>query len=205
MTHPFNQEETLVRCPHCSAINSLGETACAACGRPLRLTNSYVTGPLDRTPTALVMRDRDTEPLTSQRIVLLQVMPSGVCVTLTDRPSITLGRPTSPSSDYLDLAPYNGVRQGVSRRHCRLDRRHNHLYLTDLNSTNGTYLNGEPIKPGLSYPIADGDQIVLGLLYLTVFFGEPATELPDTDPLLEHWADMPDNTPDETLLTPPVD
>ncbi len=50
--------------------------------------------------------------------------------------------------------------RGVSRMHAKLLRRENRLYLTDLNSTNGTYINGERMESGKEYPLEEGDSVV---------------------------------------------
>ena len=63
----------------------------------------------------------------------------------------TLGR--EPSSDYQihDAA--------MSRRHCTIDRRDNGWGIVDLDSRNGTMVNGVPIR---AHALADGDQIRVG-------------------------------------------
>ena len=56
--------------------------------------------------------------------------------------------------------------QGISRIHLKLERRENGIWITDLNSTNGTALNGEPLKPNEERRLRDGDRIWLaGLVY----------------------------------------
>jgi hypothetical protein len=51
---------------------------------------------------------------------------------------------------------------GVSRRQALLVRRGLRLFLRDLNSANGTQLNGKDIVPGVDTPVQDGDRIALG-------------------------------------------
>lgn len=48
----------------------------------------------------------------------------------------------------------------VSRRHCRISFVRETAWLTDLESTNGTELNGQRIE--VSSPLRDGDVITLG-------------------------------------------
>ncbi|MFV2016831.1 MAG: FHA domain-containing protein [Candidatus Heimdallarchaeota archaeon] len=50
----------------------------------------------------------------------------------------------------------------VSRRHLRIFKSDGHVYLQDLNSTNGTSLQGIKIRPGIVYSIKNADQILLG-------------------------------------------
>lgn len=49
--------------------------------------------------------------------------------------------------------------KGISRLHAKLIKRESGLYLLDLNSTNGTYLNGELLKGGVEYLLEEGDTI----------------------------------------------
>ena len=49
----------------------------------------------------------------------------------------------------------------VSRRHAMVTFEQGRYYLTDLKSTNGTYLNGSRLIPSMKYPINPGDRIAL--------------------------------------------
>lgn len=67
---------------------------------------------------------------------------------------------TQPGLDYCPKF------HGVSRLHLKLEWREGHVWLTDLNSTNGTALNGEPLKPNEERRLEDGDRLWLaGLVY----------------------------------------
>ncbi len=52
----------------------------------------------------------------------------------------------------------------ISRMHARFSRNGNKIYITDLNSTNGTFRNGMRLAPNASEPIEPGDEIRLGKL-----------------------------------------
>jgi pSer/pThr/pTyr-binding forkhead associated (FHA) protein len=63
----------------------------------------------------------------------------------------TIGR--APAADF-------NVDAGmVSRVHCRLSARATDLEVTDLESTNGTYVNGQRVAQAL---LVDGDQLGVG-------------------------------------------
>jgi pSer/pThr/pTyr-binding forkhead associated (FHA) protein len=66
----------------------------------------------------------------------------------------------------IDLSPHGGDKNGVSRRHARLVTQGGRRWISDLNSTNFTFLNGEKLEPGGYYPLTSGDQIRFGLLTL---------------------------------------
>lgn len=47
--------------------------------------------------------------------------------------------------------------RGISRMHAKLMKKPDGLYLLDLNSTNGTFLNGEAVVSGEEYKLDEGD------------------------------------------------
>jgi hypothetical protein len=53
----------------------------------------------------------------------------------------------------------------VSRIHARFDRQDNHIFTTDMNSTNGTYKNGLRMQPQETLEIEPGDEIRFGNLH----------------------------------------
>ncbi len=77
-----------------------------------------------------------------------------------DGNTITLGRGTSNAVQLNDTE--------ISREHAEFSRRGAAFVLRDLNSSNGTFVNGQPIK---EHVLANGDQVQLGrtlLLYTSV-------------------------------------
>lgn len=68
----------------------------------------------------------------------------------------------------LDLAPYGGLEKGISRRHAMLRPTADRLILIDLQSTNGTHVNGMKINAGVPKHLEDNDTITLGALSFTV-------------------------------------
>ena len=56
----------------------------------------------------------------------------------------------------------------VSRIHCRFIERENKICIMDLNSTNGTFLNGLPIKSGEVLEIEKNDEILIGKVKMNV-------------------------------------
>lgn len=74
----------------------------------------------------------------------------------------------------LDLAAFGGDKTGVSRRHAVLSWQGDSVYIEDLDSTNGTRINGLRLSPNRLYRLHDGDEIELGSARLIVRF-VPAT------------------------------
>lgn len=61
----------------------------------------------------------------------------------------------------------------VSRHHARITRENGRFALQDLDSKNGTYLNGQPVKEKVM--LQDGDEIQMALCVKLVFIGTGAT------------------------------
>jgi pSer/pThr/pTyr-binding forkhead associated (FHA) protein len=73
---------------------------------------------------------------------------------------------------HIDLSRNNAVDNGVSRLHGRLHYENRTFYIEDLNSVNGTYLNGDPLEPGLKTPIRNADELRFGRLRVYAYFLE---------------------------------
>jgi len=69
---------------------------------------------------------------------------------------ISIGR----SSDNVLILPPTD--QSISRNHTLIEKKNNQLYLVDLNSKNGTYLNGRKILPKKKILVNPGDSIKIG-------------------------------------------
>ena len=54
--------------------------------------------------------------------------------------------------------------KSISRMHAKFSRNGASVYITDLNSTNGTFRNGMRLMPNASEEIEPGDEIRLGKL-----------------------------------------
>lgn len=76
-------------------------------------------------------------------------------ITLIDKPFFTIGT----AQNFVDLMLSSPA---VSRAHCRITCKEDRYYLSDLNSTNGTFLNGTPIPPNTEHPLQFEDEITVG-------------------------------------------
>ncbi len=151
----------MITCWHCSATLLNGTIFCDACGAALlegaarRLAPPFAdAGPPDpaRPPTS--------EP----RLVLAA---SGASIPLPATPQLVVGRAgeQGPGPD-IDLTPFQAAAAGVSRAHARLDLGGPHPRIEDLDSTNGTYVNGRRLAPRSPVRLHCGDEISLGQLAL---------------------------------------
>lgn len=71
-------------------------------------------------------------------------------------------------SDFLDLTPYGAGNRGVSRVHARIYLEDDHLFVEDMNSRNGTFVNNEPVNPFKTKLIGHGDRLRLGNLVMVL-------------------------------------
>lgn len=69
------------------------------------------------------------------------------------------GRPTSPD---VDLNQLDALKLGVSRRHAMLRPTSRNLYLIDLDSTNGTFVNAVPVGRGMAQVLRTRDTVAMG-------------------------------------------
>jgi hypothetical protein len=87
---------------------------------------------------------------------------------------VTLGR-TSPNSVYqpiVDLTRYGGYERGLSRLHAAIQRVGDQFMVTDLKSSNGTWLNGKRLEPDVPSVMRSGDRLKLSLMRIDVYFNE---------------------------------
>ena len=105
-------------------------------------------------------------------VVRLSIADSGRELEFPVSKEVTLGRLDAASATFpdVDLTPDNGLEKGVSRRHARITRKASELYLEDLGSVNGTYLNGKRLTPYLPHALKDEDEIRLSRILMHVYF-----------------------------------
>jgi hypothetical protein len=104
--------------------------------------------------------------------ILLQIEAENrttIGLSLSDR--IIIGRSEGEPADLgLDLAPYGGEQHGVSRVHAAFSFDNGAIYIEDLNSTNGTRINGFQLTPMQPYRLRDGDELEFGRARMTIRF-----------------------------------
>jgi pSer/pThr/pTyr-binding forkhead associated (FHA) protein len=150
-----------MHCPECGFVNAEGANYCQKCGAFLAEPASGEDG--DTTASYELEETGELKPVDIQGI-------SGDGATLAIRAGggragevfalagekMTIGR--SPDAEvFLDDVT-------VSRNHALLVRRRDGLYLDDLGSLNGTYVNRHRIE---SHKLANGDELQVGKYKLT--------------------------------------
>ncbi len=151
-----------MHCPECGFVNAEGANYCQKCGAFLGGAD-VVTGGGDTTEAFHVGETGELKPVDLERV-------TGAGATLVIRSGggrsgevfdasaerMTIGR--SPDAEvFLDDVT-------VSRNHALLVRRRDGLYIDDLGSLNGTYVNRRRID---SHRLQNGDELQVGKYKLT--------------------------------------
>ncbi len=171
--HDIYAQKQGTACPTCGRPLSLSATYCPHCGSPVFPKDDtqdtllvFPTAPLKRKPQVPPPLHSTKEKRKPQTHIILQVLPSGTCLTLDMREPKILGRSSTQAKNVVDLSEFNALEHGVSRRHCKLELKDDQLLLTDLESSNGTYLNNKLLVPHQKYVVLHGDRLILGTLHL---------------------------------------
>ena len=106
-------------------------------------------------------------------VTVMLMMPGGQMFKLSGKTEYQMGRsePTRPSKPDVDLADWQGMELGVSRRHGKLHFDNGRLYYTDLKSSNGSRVNGASLYSEIPVALDDGDEICLGKIAFRIYFG----------------------------------
>lgn len=85
-----------------------------------------------------------------------------------------LGRSDGTSSyePDIDLFEHGAQEMGVSRRHAVLVRHRGLVNIIDLDSVNGTFLNGKRLSPHIPYAFNPGDRLSLANLEIVIVQAE---------------------------------
>jgi pSer/pThr/pTyr-binding forkhead associated (FHA) protein len=85
---------------------------------------------------------------------------------------VTIGRmdPASASFPNVDLTSDDALDKGISRYHAKITRRGREVFIEDLGSINGTFVNRKKLIPYLPEALRNGDELHMGKLMLQVSF-----------------------------------
>lgn len=104
--------------------------------------------------------------------VSLEILQLHVSIIFDIRSAMMLGRNPKAvaSGETIDLTPFHAHRNGVSRNHAVLILEQGNVLLRDMESTNGTGINGKKLVPLTNYVLHSGDIMQLGKLQMRVQF-----------------------------------
>jgi pSer/pThr/pTyr-binding forkhead associated (FHA) protein len=166
----------MIRCPVCKVEHPDNTLFCDECGAYLLGGNQIETDPLDTGELTPKEREEMGEApgvdVTSPLGLKLTIPDSGRDVEVPLTKEVNIGRldPASASFPDVDLTSDGGLEKGVSRRHAKVTRRGKEVFIEDLGSINGTFLNRKKLTPYLPQALKNGDELQLGKLILQISF-----------------------------------
>jgi len=164
----------MIICSNCQHQNVSGAVFCAECGAQLDGIETLTTHNIsdDEIAQEISQKEPRPEPPSSptNSWISLHLMDSGKILPLATRNEFTLGRLSEgqPIMPDIDLTPYQAYASGVSRLHAVVKRDSGRIFVMDLGSSNGTYLNGRRLNPHMEEDLKHGDVVALGKLKIQV-------------------------------------
>jgi hypothetical protein len=156
-------QQTNYPAPQPSIPATPGYTPAPPVGKLTAPPASYTPPPPTYTPPVAPAPTAARLTLSPARLV---VVASGAILMLPNVAQAVVGRsdPVSKFFPDLDLTPYGALDHGVGRKHVRLFVSAGRVMAEDLDSTNGTKINGQVVPARQPRTLAVGDTIEIGRL-----------------------------------------
>lgn len=164
-------------CPACKLSNDANAHVCEYCGAPLKIDI------LDTQGKRAGASVEASEPIREKSPGEYKSPPKGLAFFILNKTEpfalrteeeFVIGRAEGGTSEaLLDLTDQDGFAFGVSRRHAMIRSGGDKYVLIDLNSSNGTWLNGQLLIPTQPYDLPSGSVIQLGRLKLVTSYNSP--------------------------------
>lgn len=158
-------------CPNCQHRYREGELACPHCGHILTTKGKTTKMEEEAEPQTRKNWPPGDVQAMEKKPITFEIGDQQVTIFVSE--ILIVGRASDVPGDFtpdVDLNLYRGGELGVSRRHVRIRRRGSFIYIADLNSTNGTLLNGRRLIPEGERLLRSGDELRLGHLKMTIRF-----------------------------------
>ncbi len=165
----------MIECPSCNHHEFVGTLFCSECGT--RLVHASPIPTMSISPDRINKEAKATKPsppagpdLSTGSLLGIRIVSSGDVISLLGRDNFTLGRSIEGQAVIpdVDLAKYDAFDQGLSRMHAELRIEKDGVFVIDLDSANGTIVNGKRVKGQEISRVHHGDIIQLGRLRLQI-------------------------------------
>lgn len=166
-------------CPACKQVNTTDFLVCSGCATSLAdVDTDHLNG--------LAVRPTDSELLAAQiasgtfikAVQPLSLEIDGSVLMMPSQASVVVGRhhagPSAVKLD-VDLSFFQAASKGVSRCHLQIERRAMLVFVKDLQSRNGTWLNGRRLLGDGERLVRNGDELRLGQLVIRLRFVQTAS------------------------------
>lgn len=160
-------------CSNCRAQQYEGTIFCTECGASLLVSerHSETTASLGGgklAEIALPTVVSAPEPKHDNHDLQLTVLNSGRQLSFASVKPLLIGRQDAARGVFpdIDLSNDGGYDAGVSRRHARIWHQSDGFVVEDLQSANGTFINGKRIEPHSPTAIRAGDELGFGTLLM---------------------------------------
>ncbi len=161
-------------CPSCKMKNDLEATACIYCGVPFEIASGGLTTTTTQMPTFTYRPTVENDGLIDQFV--REIPENGMAVyranfmypfAIREDSDFVIGRKAEGAPEgILDLAPLEGYIMGVSKQHARIQGTGNGYQITDLGSTNGTWVNKVRLKSNQPAALPNPATVRMGRLEL---------------------------------------
>jgi CheY-like chemotaxis protein len=105
-------------------------------------------------------------------VIEFRIVGTPITIPVQVHETMIIGRADPQHGIYpaLDLGPYGGQAQGVSRQHAVILAKDNRILVKDLASVNGTRLNGYVLPPNQEHRLRNDDMLTIGQMRMQVRF-----------------------------------
>lgn len=150
-------------CPACKFGNDANALTCKHCGSSLDLIF-----------TKSVKTDKGSQYAVPANGVAFYFAGTATQIAVSMDDEFLLGRKGEGDTDpMVDLTYPDGFAMGVSRRHAKVRSTPDGYVITDLNSSNGTWLDGKILPPSQPIELPNGGTLQLGRLKLVAIYNAP--------------------------------
>jgi hypothetical protein len=171
------REIKMIECWFCQATDTVKNNICSQCGTYQSEDVERTTDPLD--PDEASTAAQPTADHGHPRSIASRLTPVAIRLKIGNRKredfllltkDIYIGRHEPFLNLYpeIDLAHDGPDANTTSRRHAVITKQSDQVFIEDLGSTNGTFINGKKIDPHLREPIKSGDILRMGKLTVEV-------------------------------------